>query len=199
MQIKDNLSYTFECLMCGESCRVGYTVSLMKEDVIKWRNLETYELLDQIIINPECISLNYGTYCNSKDGETIVELKKNYPQEEFERKIKQLITFIESNHLYYGKTGKTLNIRTILPNMEYDPILKPKSFEVILRGMKLGLDYILQKNPLGYCNLLELNSCSIHEYKPIACKRYPYTKENCLRNDDYFLDVCSGLKKVKQV
>ena len=198
-RFKKKRKENFKCIKCGECCRAGYIVSIQKEDVINWVDLEEIKILGHIIINPKCISLNYDTYFNSQDGKTIVELKRKYNHKVLKKKIRELITFIENNHLYYGKTSLSLNIRTILPDMEYDPILKPNNFNIILQGIKLGLEYILQSSPAGHCNLLKLNICSFHNFKPIACKRFTYTKENCLRKDNLFLSVCRGLKKVKEI
>lgn len=185
----------FECVLCGECCRAGYEAYVNREDVKKWKILDKNELLENIIINPQCISVNNETELNSEDGNILKRIRKQFKN--FDRKIKELIEFIQKNHLYYGKNCLRLYIKTILPDFDYDPVLVPKSFNSILKGLDFGLEYIIKTDVSGKCTFLNLNLCSINDFKPIGCKKFPYTKDKCLRKDELFLSVCRGLKKVK--
>ena len=149
------------------------------------------------MINPQCISINVGTDCNFEDGSTIKGIKKMH--NDFNKKNEELIDFIEEFHDYYGRDCLRLNTKTIMSNLDYDPLLIPKNFNVIMKGLKLGLEYILNTNVFGECPYLSLNRCLIHDFKPIGCKKFPYTKDKCLRKDNPFLSVCKGLKKMKEV
>ena len=41
-----------------------------------------------------------------------------------------------------------------------------------------GLDGFMKKKPDGTCIALEDNKCSIHERKPVACRKYECNKGN---------------------
>ncbi|MFW9819938.1 MAG: YkgJ family cysteine cluster protein [Candidatus Thorarchaeota archaeon] len=199
MKIKiDRCSYTdFECLKCGECCKAGYDVHVIRKDIVKWKDLDKQELLDFIIIDPQCISQNDGTELNSEDGITIKRIRKSLRNSD--KKIEELVEFIKKNHLYFGQNSLCQYIKTILPDLNYDPLLIPKSFDIILKGLDFGIEYILKADMTGKCSFLNLNLCSIYNYKPIACTRFPYIKDNCLRKDNIFTTICRGLKKVKEL
>ncbi|MFX0021563.1 MAG: YkgJ family cysteine cluster protein [Candidatus Hermodarchaeota archaeon] len=195
---KGRFSYTdFECIKCGECCKAGYDVYVINKDIEKWKDLDKQELLEYIFINPQCISLNNGTEFNSEDGNTIKRIWKNF--KDSDKKVDELIEFIKKNHLYCGQNSLRRYVKTILPDINYDPLLAPKSFDIILKGLEFGLEYILKTDMTGKCSFLKLNLCSIYKYKPIACTRFPYTKEKCLRKDNILTIVCKGLRKVKEL
>jgi Fe-S-cluster containining protein len=194
----DRFSYTdFECLKCGECCKAGYDVYIIKKDIKNWKALEKQEFLNFIIVNPHCISINNGTELNSEDGNTIKRIYKNYRNPD--KRIKELLGFIQKTHLYYGQNSLRRYIKTILPDLNYDPLLVPKSFNIMLKGIDFGLEYILKTDVTGQCSFLNLNLCSINNYKPYACAKYPYLKDNCIRKDNLFTTICRGLKKVKEI
>ena len=156
-------------------------------------NLEQVELLDYSMIQPECISINNHTELNSDWGSTIKRIKKESPY--FTIKIKELINFIQEKHLYYGISCLRSYIKTIIPEVGYDPIFSPKNFKVILAGLDLGLKYIIRTDSNGACPFLKLNKCSINKIKPLDCKSFPYHKDGSLRRDHPFISICSGLHK----
>jgi Fe-S-cluster containining protein len=195
---KEEFSYTdFVCLKCGECCKAGYDVYVIKKDIEKWKDLKKQELLDYIFIKPQCISVNNGTELNSEDGNTIKRIHNNYRNSD--KKIEDLINFIQKTHLNRGQNSLRQYIKTILPNLKYDPLLVPISFDIILKGLEFGLEYILKTDVSGKCSFLNLNLCSIYKYKPIACTRFPLIKDNCLRKDNIFTTICRGLKRVKEI
>jgi Fe-S-cluster containining protein len=174
--------------LCGECCKVGYDVYIDKKDVRKWKKLKKVELLDNILVKPDCISLNNGTEFNSTEGITIKKIKKTYAN--YEKKFKELVEFLQKNHYYCGMNSFRKYTKTILPNIEYDPLLIPKSYDIILKGIdKFKLDYIIKKDRSGKCIFLRLNYCQIHDIKPIACAKFPFTHENCLRKDPVFRSI----------
>jgi Fe-S-cluster containining protein len=196
--MKGGFSYTdFECIKCGECCKAGYDVYVVKKDIEKWKELEKQDLIEYIIINPQCISLNNGTELNSENGCTIRRIRKNFRNSD--EKIEELVEFIKKSHLNFGQSSLRQYVKTILPDLNYDPIIVPKSFDIILKGLEFGLEYILKSDITGKCSFLNLNLCTIYKYKPIACTRFPYLKENCLRKDNLFTTICRGLKKVKEI
>lgn len=158
--------------------------------------LDKVELLDNIILNPECISINNKTEANSKEGFTIKNIKK---QKTFcEKQLNELVDFIQKSHLYYGRSCLKSYTKTIIPNVSYDPIFTPKTFETILEGLDLGLRYIVRTDAIGACTFLKLNKCSINEIKPLDCKRFPYNEDGSLRKDYPFLSICNGLKRMRE-
>ncbi len=80
-----------------------------------------------------------------------------------------------------------LYFRIVNPNKEYNTIIVPIDFKTIIDGLKLGLEYIIKLNSIGFCPFLKSNLCIINDIKPIACKKFPYLKNNCLRNHNYYL------------
>jgi len=183
--------------MCGECCRAGYDVHINKIDAQKWKKMEKNELLEHFTIRLNCISINDGTELNSEDGKTIKMIRANYSNSD--QKIQELVEFIRENHLYCGKSCFRQYWKTVVPEFDYDPILVPKSYDVMIKGFDLGLEYIIKTDISGVCPFLNLNLCSIHDFKPMGCKKFPYEKDRCLRKDELFLSVCKGLKKIKQI
>jgi Fe-S-cluster containining protein len=182
-------------VLCGECCRAGYEVEIEREDIKKWMKLEKLELLENIIIRPESISTKKRNNIKLREGVLLKKNKKTYSNSY--KKVKSLIKFILKTHLYFGKNCLRKNITTIIPNLDYDPLLVPKTFKNMLKGLDHGLKYIIKNDIYGKCPFLKLNLCSINQIKPINCKLFPYTKEGILRNDYPFLAICCGLKKKK--
>jgi Fe-S-cluster containining protein len=185
----------YECIKCGECCRSGYKVFIKKEDIEIWKKLEKFEILEHIKIDPKCISLKQFNEDMDNDGDAIIKNKIKYDFKNSKESLRNLINFIEKNHLYQGCDFYPLDYITIMPNMRRNPIFIPKTYDSIFKGMNLGLNYIIQLNSKGFCPFLKLNSCTIHKIKPIACKRFPYKKDGTLRDDDYFFSICRGIKK----
>jgi Fe-S-cluster containining protein len=182
--------------MCGECCKAGYDVYVSIKDVENWKKLKKFELLENVMVKPQCISLNNGTEFNSKQGITLNKIKKTYKN--YDKKVKELIEFLQKYHDYYGTNGLREYTKTILPDLKYDPILTPKNYNVILKGIDIfKLDYVLEKDPSGKCFFLKLNRCQIHDIKPIACRKFPFTKNKCLRNDHIFESICNAYNKLR--
>jgi Fe-S-cluster containining protein len=176
--MRERFSYTdFKCIKCGECCKAGYNVHVIKRDIDKWKEFERKELLNYLYLNPQCISII------SEDQKILTsQIFKNN-----KNKIEELVEFIRKTHLNCGQ------------NNLCDPLIIPKSYDIMLIGIELGLEYILKTDRTGKCSFLKMNLCSIYEYKPSACTRFPYTKDNCLRKDKLFTAICSELKKVKEM
>jgi Fe-S-cluster containining protein len=83
--------------------------------------------------------------------------------------------------------------------IKYSPrsILSPKSFRAIKEGWNCRLKYYLIYELQGGCGFQKNNLCSIHEYKPTACKEFPYTRKKLSpKADSIFLQSCKGLKRI---
>ncbi|MHA1335652.1 MAG: YkgJ family cysteine cluster protein [Promethearchaeota archaeon] len=49
----------------------------------------------------------------------------------------------------------------------------------------------------GHCEFLVNNLCSIHEYKPKACKLFPYNRKKLEQGEyEFIISVCKGLKRL---
>jgi hypothetical protein len=156
-------------------------------------NLGKEKLLKNIMINPECISAEkYPPFevnnlnIRNNEQKNSQELNKN-----------ELIDFITKNHSYYGQSPLRNHVYTILPNVKQDPILIPHDFKAMLEGINLGLNYIVENDEYGNCAFLDLNKCLIHDIKPIACKRFPFTRDKCLRKEELFIINCKGIKTIE--
>jgi len=115
---------------------------------------------------------------------TIDELKIKLPQ-----------FFDEKIGIFQGKVPHWL-----LGNYGYGPraILSPKTFNTIKDGWDMGLSYyLIYELGGGGCGFLKNNLCSIHEYKPLACKLFPSNRVNLDPTaDKHFLESCKGLKRI---
>lgn len=165
-----------------------------KEDIDKWIKKGKSEYIEHFFIDPDCISLKNSTEYQYADGHAIKAIRKKYGNINFEEKLNDLIAFIEKNHNYMGEDSIPFGFYTIMPNMRNDPILVPKKFSIMKEGLKRGINYIIHFDYQGECSFLELNLCSIYKYRPSACKRFPYMEDGHLRNDEYFLSICKGIK-----
>ncbi|MGQ4874656.1 MAG: YkgJ family cysteine cluster protein [Promethearchaeia archaeon] len=76
-------------------------------------------------------------------------------------------------------------------------IFSPKNFNVIKEGWNFGLQYYLIYELKGHCEFLVNNLCSIHEYKPKACKLFPYNRKKLEQGEyEFIISVCKGLKRL---
>lgn len=189
-----NIESKYQCVKCGECCRAGYKIFVKRDDLITWDKNGKTRILEHVKIDPKCISLKVSNEHQERDGKAINKIKKNNLNEEFNVKLRKLISFIQQNHFYHGKEYYQLDYYTFIPNMRYNPILIPKSFDIVFEGLKSGLNYIIKLDSNGSCPFLNLNLCSIQNYKPKACKRFPYNKDGRMREDNYFLSICMGVK-----
>lgn len=150
------------------------------------------------MIKLECISINNHTELNSKEGTVLKEIKKEHVN--YKTKLKELIAFIHETHLYFGTNCLRNYIKTIIPDIGYDPVLSPKNFRVLLKGLGLGLKYIIRNGSDGACPFLNLNRCLINDIKPNDCTRFPYNEDGSLRMDYPFISICNGLiRKQKHI
>ncbi|MFX0049278.1 MAG: YkgJ family cysteine cluster protein [Candidatus Hermodarchaeota archaeon] len=120
----------------------------------------------------ECCRSGYDVYVNKEDVKIWKKLNKQFllkyvivnPKSISETKVSVL-------------TSKDYNIK--LQSSEDKPVLTPKSFNVILKGSDIGLEYIIEADISDKCPFLYLNRCLIHNFKPIGCYLFPYNKDNC--------------------
>ncbi|MFX0186443.1 MAG: YkgJ family cysteine cluster protein [Candidatus Hodarchaeota archaeon] len=192
---KNKIELDHECNKCGECCRAGYDIYIVKEDVKKWMKANKINYLQYIQINPNCISPIGLSKFHNNQGKATEIIKNNNNEKKFDINKKRLIQFIQKNHSYQGKGSNSFLLYTILPNMKQNPILIPKNFNVVLEGFEWGLTYKIKLDPNGYCPFLKLNLCSIHDIKPMVCKKFPYDENGDLREDDYFFSICNGIEK----
>jgi Fe-S-cluster containining protein len=172
------VQYRFKCLKCGDCCRVPIKIIISVNDTIKWKELNKTDFLNHIQICPL-------TFSPLKLGE----------MDEGERT--KVIEFIVSNHTYDGEgSGFTIHRPYLRRGWSSRPILHPNSFDVIIKGVKFGLEYIMSNDLGGQCPFLRENVCSIHEIKPLVCKNFPYTEKGKLRTEKRLLEICKGIQKL---
>ena len=189
-----NHMFKYQCVSCGECCRAGYRIYVEKEDIKKWIQKDKVEIIEHLKIDLKSISLKDLNKHQEEESSAIKRIRKNSIDQDYDRKLNELINFIQNNHHYQGKEYNLLNFYTFLPNMRHNPILIPKTSDIAFESLNRGLEYIINLDSKGFCPFLKLNLCSIHHLKPLACKRFPYKKDGSLRDDDYFYSICKGLK-----
>ena len=170
--------YKFKCLKCANCCESGIKIYISKKDIINWEKLHRKDFLKFIQICPTTISPLY--------------LSK------IEKKIrKKLLEFIISNHNYERDgDGFVIERPYLKRNWNSRPILNPRSFDVINKGIELGLKYMISNEFNAKCPFLKDNLCSIHKIKPIACVKFPYYEPDKVCVENHILEICKGIKKI---
>jgi len=192
------VKYKYQCVRCAECCRGNFEIYIREEDIRTWMKLEEVDwALESIRLRPEGIATRdeFGEY--NKIGKTLKRLMEKYGEKNYPEKLEELKQFIEGAHLYFGEDKKRPEVHSILEPMRMTPILFPKDLKTIQKGLEWGLEYVICTDAYGFCPFLELNDCSINEYKPLACKSFPYDKEGNLKVNDYRLRTCQGFKKIQ--
>ena len=174
--------YQFECIQCGTCCR-SLDISLVKEDIMNWMQKGKGEFLPHVQIDPYSIAPARFFNLKTEDEQEILK------------------TFVLENHEYIGEESVASDEIIILPNVIFSgkgtrPIFIPYDFEIMLEGLSLNINYLI--NPLlhGKCPFLENNLCSIHEMKPLACKTFPFNRSGEFASDDGPLLTCNGFKQI---
>ncbi len=188
----------FRCIKCGKCCKAGYIVPIQKIDIKKWKNMERNDLLNNIMINPKSFNIKIDVKIHY--GSSSEKKKANIIYQSYNKKKQLLVRFIENNHRYYRKKEIPLSSykKTIGFYKQYYPVIVPIDFNTVINGLELGIEYIIKLNPIGRCPFLRINLCTIHKVKPIACKKFPYVKDNCLRNNYQFISIYKRAKKLKK-
>jgi Fe-S-cluster containining protein len=118
----------------------------------------------------DCCRSGYNIYVNKEDVEKWKKLIK-----------KKILDYIVLN-------PKCINVNIeaklnfLLQDIDYLQVIIPRSFYSILKGLELGLEYILKPDISGKCPFLKSNLCSIQDFKPIGCIMFPINKNKCLAN-----------------
>lgn len=187
------ICYSHQCVRCTNCCSGNFDIPIERPDLAKWENFR--EIVHHIQIYPESIALTgFAVYGVEKDN-AVTLIRKNSTPGEYEEKKNELIEFILQNHHYHGERHHKNVIDTIIPDKERNPVLTPKNFDIIRAGWKRGLKYILSLSNEGVCPYLKDGLCSINEFKPRACRRFPYDNHGFLRADKYVIKICDGYKK----
>jgi Fe-S-cluster containining protein len=188
----------YNCIKCGKCCRTGLEILIRKEDVLRWIRAERHDYIQYVQIDPKSISSEgLGGY-HIEEENALLKLLKVYSEKEYEKKKIELEAFILKNHIYQGKDNIPLPIYTFIPDLGRNPILIPRSFQIMLEGMNWGIVYVLKYKSNRCCPFQKDNLCSIHDIKPTDCKRFPYDKEGKLKTDSFFLKICKGIKSLQE-
>ena len=189
--------YIYNCVKCGNCCRVGSEISISKNDIQNWINIGKLDLSLNFYIDPKSISTEgLGGYHIEKKN-ALFELLKRYGEHNYELKKQELREFILKNHIYEGEGIIPLPVYTFIEELGRMPILIPRNYDVLFEGIDRGLDYLILYQTDGKCPFLEDNLCTIHEIKPLDCKTFPHNEKGALKTDRYFLKICQGIKKRK--
>ena len=167
-------------MKCGECCRAGYDVYVEKNDIEKWQDLGKTSLLRHLMINMKSSILKNNLNITEKDGNLSIKKKINNP----DINLDLLAEFIIKNHYNFDQEPQNSDCDTISNGYDQDPILVPIGFKIMLKGLNMGLDYLIRQNSDHHCSYLKNNECLIQDIKPSACKRFPFTTDKCLRAND---------------
>jgi Fe-S-cluster containining protein len=190
--------YEYKCIKCGDCCRAGLEISIRKEDVLTWIKAGKEDYVSYVQIDPKSISSEgLGGY-HIEEENALLDLLKNYGEEKYEEKKKELEAFIIKNHYYLGKGIVPLPIYTFIENLGRMPVLVPRSFQIVLEGMKWGIAYILKYYLNRFCPFQKDNMCSIHDIKPHDCKKFPYDDKGNLKTDPHILKICKGINSLEE-
>jgi Fe-S-cluster containining protein len=120
----------------------------------------------------ECCRSGYNVHVNKGDVEKWKKLNKQF-----------LLEYIIINPKTISETNDAILIskehKKTFQNPESEPILIPKSFNALLKGLDIGLEYIIKSDISGKCPFLHINRCSIHIFKPMGCNLFPYKIHDC--------------------
>ena len=199
------------CVQCGNCCRQGWDIPVLKEDLSNWIQVgkdSDKKFLRHIQLDPKSISYEgiRGGVVNVKNEvekrkaiEDFLEREKKFNTEDYNRKVIRIYNFVLDNHIYKGQGkpiyyNKKMGYRFTFPQVfGVCPIFIPNTFNTIIEGWKLGLNYILLYRANDHCSFLKENKCSIHEIKPTYCKIFPFDHNGELKVNDTKIRVCRGL------
>ncbi len=187
--------YEYRCTRCGKCCKAGLEISIREEEVSNWIQAGKHDFSQHVQIDPKSISPEGLAGYHFEEENALLKLLEVHDEKQYEEKKKELQTFILENHIYYGKDNIPLPIYTFMPELGRMPIIIPKSLQVILKGIKWGIAYILKYKSNRCCPFQDNDLCSIQDIKPNDCNRFPYEKDGTLKTDPFFLKMCKGLKK----
>lgn len=211
--------FRYECIKCGNCCRNTFDIHLSDEDLLNWRRAGKKEFLQHIQIDPSSISPGYNDVYSrlvqkyGKKAYKIINMEENtfnllkniklFDQNKHDERINMLKKFILKTHDFQGEGMKDIDFpHDFLPGYGYRAIFSPKSFKIVFKGERLGLKYILIMERRDECEFLSNNLCSIHNYKPLTCKGYPFVLKKITDLKDFerrmekALSICKGFKQI---
>ncbi|MBD3255100.1 MAG: hypothetical protein GF383_08395, partial [Candidatus Lokiarchaeota archaeon] len=172
-------------------------VYLENEDIFRWENLNPKDFIPYIQVEPKCISFEGLAGYHIEENNILLKMEKELSKKDFTKRLNELSAFILNTHAYIGK-GIPLPIYTFIEEIGRNPILIPKSFEIIKRGQEMGLVYMIRLGYNGHCPFLKNRSCSIHEIKPKACSQFPLDEDGNFREDENIIKICKSLKNLHE-
>lgn len=186
---------SYECVKCGNCCRAGLEISIYKIDVKRWVDAGKKRFIDKIQIDPKSISLDGLAGYHIEEKNALLTLLKQFNDDEYKIKKNELKQFILENHDFLGNGIFPIPIYTFIKHFGRMPILVPHNFDVVIEGINRNIDYIIKFEKDGSCPFLMDNLCSIHEIKPLDCKKFPYDEKGNIKIDSYFFKICKGLNR----
>ena len=122
-------------------------------------------------------------------------------QAQIEGTFEELKAFILEKHRYAGEGVRYEGDDLIaphkkLPGIGTKAVLHPKSFQIMLDGMRtFGLEYVFMSQEGGECVFHEGDRCKIYEFKPQICNQFPFDEDGKLALNDWTISICKGIKK----
>jgi len=173
--------YRFECFHCGDCCRF-LDILLEKGDILKWI-AGGKDFIHYIQVQPESASADL------------------FIKAEIEGKLEDLNKFLlEKHQRSFGENfqrNSLTSARIFLPELGTNCILSPKTYQIVLEGMNLGIKYMLCSKKDGDCVFFTGRECAIYEIKPAICTKFPFEADGTLAVNDWTLRLCKGIKRIK--
>jgi len=202
--------YVHLCVMCGNCCRNEYKIYIIYEDIKKWQKAGKKELLMCVQIDPTSLSAGYleayskivqnfgNKYCNVLENSLflyLLEHSRNFKETKHVKRIEKIKRFILETHNYMGEGLKDYEVpHNLLPSYGYRAVFSPKSFSTLKKGRRLGLKYFLIMELHNKCEFLKENACIIQNYKPTACRNFPYSIKTVKNQNEYNERMQKALK-----
>jgi len=211
--------YIHKCVLCGNCCRNEYKIYIIYEDIRKWQKAGKKELLKCVQIDPTSLSAGYleayskivqnfgNKYYNILENRTflyLLEHSRNFNETKHEERIEKIKRFVLETHSYMGEGLKDYEVpHSLLPSYGYRAVFSPNSFRTLKKGRILGLKYFLIMELTNKCEFLKDNFCIIQNYKPTACRNFPYSINTVTNQNEYnermqkALKHCQGFSLLK--
>ncbi len=185
---------SYKCVKCGNCCHAGLEISIREIDLKKWIDKGENDFIDKIQIDPKSISPDGLAGYHIEEKNALLALLKQFNDNEYQIKKKELKQFILENHDFLGNGIYPIPIYSFIEQLGRMPVLIPHDFDVVIEGIKRNIDYIIKFKKDGSCPFLTDNLCSIQEIKPLDCKQFPYDDKGAIKINNYFLKICNGIK-----
>ena len=102
---------SYKCVKCGNCCHAGLEISIREIDLKKWIDKGENDFIDKIQIDPKSISPDGLAGYHIEEKNALLALLKQFNDNEYQIKKKELKQFILENHDFLGNGIYPIPIR----------------------------------------------------------------------------------------